>query len=305
MREIMDGVLAGFGGVAGRREFLREVSRASFDDEVRQGHLIAIFPRAYARPWDVDLPDTRLRASLASVGGEVALSHVTALGQWGLPVAQDGPIHLTAYNPRHPRGVPNELVVHRTLLPLRPREVAGLPVVPVEVALVTSWPLLAGSQGRAPLIEASRRRLVSARSLAEVAEKMSWVRGIRQFREVVGLLLAGCESELELWGYTDVFDVPGLDDATRQRVVRVGGRIYRLDMAYEEQMLAVELDGRAYHAGTDRWEQDIARDLALATVGWQTIRLSHHRLTNDVAGCRRDVLAVRSARRGLTRRRAS
>jgi len=72
-----------------------------------------------------------------------------------------------------------------------------------------------------------------------------------------------------------------------------------LDVAYEEERLAVELDGRKYHADAARWEKDIARDLAVATSGWQTIRLSHDRLHSDVDGCRRDVLAVRAARRRL------
>jgi very-short-patch-repair endonuclease len=149
------------------------------------------------------------------------------------------------------------------------------------------------------VIEAWRRRLVSPAKLREHAEAMWWVRGINAMRELVGQLLAGCESELELWGYTDVFNVAGLDDCVRQKIVRVGDRVYRLDVAYEAEMVNVELDGRAYHESKEQWERDIARDLAVATVGWQTLRLPHRRLTGDVAGCRRDVLAVRAARRRL------
>lgn len=74
------------------------------------------------------------------------------------------------------------------------------------------------------------------------------MRGKRSLCELASLVLPGCESELELWGYTGVFDVPGLRDATRQRVVRVGGKTYRLDVAYDEEMLDVELDGRRFHA---------------------------------------------------------
>jgi very-short-patch-repair endonuclease len=299
MRESIDRLLQAGSGVAAREQFVRAVGRASFDDEVRRGQLTAVFPRAYARPWDADQPDVRRRAALVSVGGDAALSHLTGLGLWALPTPTDGALHVTAYNPRHPRGVPGELVVHRTLLPLDAREIDGLPVVRPEVAAVMSWPLLTGSDQRAPLIEGVRRRVLSPQRAAALTEKMIWLKGVRQLRELIALLLAGCESELELWGYTDVFNVPGLDDANRQRVVRVGDRTYRLDMAYEAERLAVELDGRAYHASPAQWERDIARDLALATIGWQTIRLSHFRLTHDVDGCRRDVLAVRAARRLL------
>jgi very-short-patch-repair endonuclease len=171
----------------------------------------------------------------------------------------------------------------------------------LERSLAVSWPLLAGPGQRGPMIEAARRGLLDRRRLADTVESMWWVPGRRDLRALVSHVLAGCESELELWGYLEVFDIPGLRDAARQRVVRVGSRSYRLDMAYDDERLAVELDGRAYHATTERWEGDIARDLALATIGWQTIRLSHHRLTSDVAGCRRDVLAVRAARRTIAR----
>lgn len=285
------------GGALSRGQLLRIVDRHTLDNEVKRGRLLAFFPRSYVRPWDADQRDVQLRAALASVGGQAALSHVTALACRDLPVPTDDPIHVTAFQPRHPRGVAGRLVVHRTLLPMSAVELDGVPVVRAELAAVTSWPLLAGPAQRAPLIEGFRRRLLSPPVVMAAAERMWWVRGIAQLRELMAMIGAGCESELELWGYTEVFDVPGLRDATRQHAVRVDGRLFRLDLAYEDELLAVELDGRAYHAGTDQWERDIARDLLLAKIGWQTIRLSHRRLTRDVAGCRRDVLAVRDARR--------
>jgi very-short-patch-repair endonuclease len=123
------------------------------------------------------------------------------------------------------------------------------------------------------------------------------MKGRRQLLELVDLLEAGCESELEIWGYREVFDHAALREAKRQRPLVASGRTYRVDLAFEDAKLAVELDGRAFHASTAQWERDIKRDLALATIGWQTIRLSHQRLTSDPAGCRRDVLRVLAARR--------
>jgi very-short-patch-repair endonuclease len=293
----LDGVLATGLGVATRTQFVHALGRNSFDNAVKRGRVAAVFPRVYSYPWDLDTPEIRRRAALLSVGGDAALSHLTALGLRDLPVPDGGPLHVTAYQPRHPRGVPGELVVHRTRLPLEAIQVAGLASVSPEVALTTSWPLLFGPDRRAPLIEACRRRLVAPDRLIRVAERSWWIADVRGLRELVSLLVAGCESELELWGYTGVFNVPGLQDATRQRVVRVGAEVYRLDMAYDEEMLDVELDGRAFHASPEQWQRDIKRDLALATIGWQTIRLPHRRLFGDVDGCRRDVLAVRAARR--------
>jgi hypothetical protein len=195
--------------------------------------------------------------------------------------------------------VPGELVVHRTRLPLDAVNLDGINTVRAELAALTSWPLLGERERRAPLIEGSRRKLFDPPRLVERADTMWWLRDLVALRELVGQLAAGCESELELWGYTDVFNVPGLDDASRQVVVEVDGETYRLDVAYEEEMLAIELDGRKYHASPKQWERDIRRDRKVAKLGWQTIRYSHDQLRFDVDGCRRDTLAIRGARRRL------
>jgi very-short-patch-repair endonuclease len=293
----LDELIRQLGGAASRAELLPVLGRHALDNMIKSKQLLAVFPRAYARPWDADLIDVRRRAALKSVGGENALSHLTALAMNSLPVPDDAALHVTAFLQRHPRGVPDELVVHRTQAPLRARQLDGFPVVGLETAIATSWPLLAGPEQRAPLIEAYRRRLIAPARLARATESAFWIPDLRSFRELVSLVLAGCESELELWGYTGVFDVDGLSDASRQVVVRVDGKNYRLDVAYEAEKLNVELDGRAFHASAEQWERDIARDLAVAKLGWQTIRLPHSRLFGDVDGCRSDVLAVREVRR--------
>lgn len=288
-------------GVVSRQALLASCGRAYANYLIRHRDLVAVFPRAYARPWDVDLTGTRLRAALVSVGGEVALSHLTALARWDLPCPDDVPLHVTAINPRHPRVVAGELVVHRTLLPLRARWHGQLPVVDPAVAAVSSWSLLSGSAARAPLIEGRRRGLLNPDGLRRAVASARRTRGVAELRRLVADVLAGCESELELYGYRAVFDVPGLRHAVRQLTIRVGGVTYRADLAYETERVIVELDGRAYHASPAQWSRDIARDLALATVGWQTVRLSHARLMTDVDGVRRDVLAVLAARRASAR----
>lgn len=200
-------MLRAAGGIASREVLLRGVGRVALDHEVRMGHLVAVYPRAYARPWDADDQHLHARAALASVGGDSAISHTTALCRWGLPIPADQPVHVTAYQPRHPRGVLNRLVVHRTVLPLQAADLDGLPTVRTEIAAVTSWPLLRGPDQRAPLIAACRRRLMMPSVLYRTANRMTWIRGLGDLRSLVGLLAAGCESELELWGYREVFAV--------------------------------------------------------------------------------------------------
>lgn len=151
----VDQLLDAGGGVAGRTDLVRLIGRHRFDNLVKGRQLAAVFPRTYARPWDTDLVQIRRAAAVLSVGGTTALSHLTAIEVSGLPVPDGQPVHVTTYQPRHPRGVPDELVVHRTRMPLGSHHVDGLPVVRLETALTTSWPLLSGPERRAPLIEAS------------------------------------------------------------------------------------------------------------------------------------------------------
>jgi very-short-patch-repair endonuclease len=157
--------------------------------------------------------------------------------------------------------------------------------------------MLAGPDQRAPAIAAIRDRLVTPAELRDAATSAIGMAGRRRLEALIGQLEAGCESELELWGFLSVFDVPGLRHAVRQKVIAVHGRYYRLDMAYEDERVDIELDGYRFHSGRMPRERDMQRDAALAAIGWLTLRFSHERLHDDVDGCRRDALAALAARR--------
>lgn len=297
MRPAIDEFLARAGRVATRQQLLRVVTRNQFDHEVASGYLVAEFPRAYCRPWDVDDPAVRERAAVLSTGGAVALSHVSALRRYRLTLPPGESIHVTVGVRRHPIHKLPGLIVHRTRVRTGVRRIGGLPVVDPAVALVRSWPLLSGPDRRGPAIEAVRNRLVTPAELRAAAGRASGMRGRAKLVQLIDLLEAGCESELEIWGFLGVFGVPGLDHGTRQRVFRIGGRTYRVDLAYEEERVAVELDGDHFHSTREQRERDRVRDADFATIGWLTLRFSHERLHSDVAGVRRDTLRALAARR--------
>jgi very-short-patch-repair endonuclease len=297
----MDDVLRSGGGVATRRQLLTVADRHRIDWAMRRGELVRLLPRILARPWDADSDEVRLRAAVLFAGPGAGVSHVTALTRWRLPAPPTDEVHVTTTRRlRSPRS--SAVVVHHSRFALPVVPIDGVGTVGRAHAIVQSWPMLTGADQRAPLLVATRERLVAVNEVLAVAAGGCKLAGVGELRGLAEAISAGCRSELELWGYRDVFDVPGLRHAVRQRAVQVGARRYLIDMAYEEERVAVELDGRAYHAAADQWERDIRRDLALATLGWQTIRLSHRRLTTDPIGCRRDVLSVLAGRRDHFRR---
>jgi very-short-patch-repair endonuclease len=119
-----------------------------------------------------------------------------------------------------------------------------------------------------------------------------------ELRHLVELLRSGCRSELEVMGFIGVFSDPRLPVAHRQVEVIVGDRRYVLDVAWPELLLAVELDGAAYHGSTDARESDVRRDSALAGLGWLTIRITYERLVREPAAVIEELLDIIAARRG-------
>ena len=284
------------GGVTTREQLLTVATRGSLDNHLVDGELIRLFPLTYCLAVDADQSEIRARAALVYLGPAAALSHLTAVGRWGLPAPSVRTIHAIVPYRQNTRPTPG-LRIHRTHYYPPTVVIRGLPTTSVAASVILSWGQLNGSAQRAPALVASQRRLVTPSELREQIDINIRLRGRARASDLVTLLEAGCESELELWGYLRVFSAPGLDHAVRQRVIHLHDRSYRADLAYEAERLIVELDGRKYHSSPAQWERDIARDLALAKVGWQTVRLSHSRLTKDVRGTQRDVLAVLAARR--------
>ena len=297
VRDDIDDVLGRIGGAADR-DLLRRagVPRSALDNEVRRGQLIRLFPRTYGRPWLADDPDTRNLAALRSVGMPAVLSHLTALWRWQLLETPPELIHVTVPAQRCPRPRAGVRLYRARRLPEWVR-LRGLVTVHPATAIASSWPLLAGPQRRSPAITAVRSRLVVADDLRRAVARSPRRAGRRQLSCLVDLLDAGCESELEIWGFLGVFDVPGLDHAVRQRQFRIGAATYRADLAFEEERVAVELDGDRYHSTRAQRERDRVRDAAFATIDWLTLRFSHARLHRDVAGVRRDTLRTLQVRR--------
>ncbi|MFD2093109.1 endonuclease domain-containing protein [Blastococcus deserti] len=229
------------------------------------------------------------------------MSHRSALALWDL-APPGGPIHLSVEHTRSGRGTAG-VVLHRTrALADTLRRVDGLPVSCVERAVVDTWGAPGGlsrAEVRAAAIEAVRRRLCLPRQLSAEVERRPCLRSRGALGQLVGLLADGCRSELEIWGCLNVLRGPGMPAFTLQHRVEVAGERFILDAACEQVLLAVEMDGAAWHGSRSQREKDIRRDALLATIGWQTLRFGHRRLTSAPDGCRRDIRSAYTARRRL------
>ena len=281
------------GWIAGP-ELLGRVSRSTVGRWVAAGTLVRLSPAVFALPSAAD--DWRVRVTAALHGRDAVASHATALALWELAGHPPGPVHITVPRGSSARGTPG-VTVHRVdrLVAMR---VGPVDVSPPARAVVDTWGVGSPSRPevRAAAIDAVRRRLCSPRDLARELGRSTRLPGRAELVRLTGLLADGCRSELEIWGCLEVLRGPGMPVFVHQRPVTVDGTTFLLDAACEASMLAVEMDGAAWHGSKAQRERDIRRDAALATVGWQTLRFSYTRLTGSPIVCRQEILAVHAAR---------
>lgn len=141
-------------GPVHRHALLTLAGRSALDAHLRRHTLERVFPRVYARPWLTEYNDVRLQGALLSIGAPATLSHRTALRLHRLPAPPDTTIEVTIPHTRHLTMKPAGVQVHRARHRPETVQLGGLTVTAIERALVTTWPLLHGSQARAPFIEA-------------------------------------------------------------------------------------------------------------------------------------------------------
>ena len=281
-------------------ELLTRVSRRTVGYWVAQGRLVRLRPGVLALPGAA--PDWRVRVAAALEGREAVASHTTALALWELVRHPAGPVHVSVDSSRSARGSAG-VVVHRAPGAYEDRRrVGGLAVTSVERSVVDTWGRPSGLSRvdvRAAAIAAVRQRQCRPRDLELGLADRSRLPGRAELAHLVSLLASGCRSELEIWGCLEVLRAPGMPPFVQQRPVTVAGRTFLLDAAYDDVLLAVEMDGAAWHGSRDQRESDISRDALLATVGWQTLRFGYRRLTASPDACRQEILAVRAARKWI------
>ncbi len=297
--------LLGDKGAATMVELITRVSRRSVVTWLQQGRLVRLHHGVVALPERADEWMVRAHAGVLYTAG--VLSHTSALAMWGVVDARQHCLHVSVPTGRGLRGCPG-LVIHRRRSQVpgdRPFDVTGLPVTSLDRALLDSWGLLSREAAppdairlaRAAVINAVRAGRTTAGRLMSGVESQPNLAGRSDLSALLGLIARGCHSELELWGLRHVLTIDGLPQPRRQfRVDIPTGSVY-LDAALAEVKLGIELDGAAFHGSRSARERDIARDAALAGLGWQILRFSYRRLTEDPDGCRRDIESAYQRRR--------
>jgi REase_MTES_1575 len=297
-RPVIRAAVVEHGGLATRQQLLGRIPAAVLDGHVGRRNLVRVFPHVY-RLGDVPADDLALlRAALVHAGPVAALSHTTALAVWGVRDL-DHPLHLTVDHGLKRAGAPG-LVVHRRLRfdPGSPQcvERQGLRVTALPRAVLDSWPLLPVHERRPLALDLAGQGRITAAQLREALTERSNVGGRRLLLQTIDLMDDGCRSELEAMGVLDVFRHPSIPPGVGQYRVQLPTGAVRLDRAWPEVKLAAELDGAAHHTSPEDRRRDLARDTALAALGWVVLRFTYADVRRDPAAVRARVIAVHRTR---------
>ena len=290
-------------GLVTRRQLLERVPAVVLDGHIGRRNLTRVFPHVYRLTDGPGDDAVLLRAALLHAGPVAALSHTTALAVWGLR-RLERPLHLTIDQGLKRAGT-TDLVVHRRLrfdpASAQCTQHSGLRITALPRSIIDAWPLLPVDERRPLAIDAARRRLVTAQQLRDALAERPNVGGHRALRQTIELIADGCQSELEAHGVLTVFQHRSLPASVGQHPIDLPTGRVKLDRAYPAVKLAVELDGAAFHTSPKDRARDLARDRALAALGWVVLRFTYADVMRDPHGVRARVLEVYRARQDQLR----
>jgi very-short-patch-repair endonuclease len=227
-------------------------------------------------------------------GRGVAASHETAAALMWLDGISSPPgvIHVTTL--RRVRVRDTSVTVHETSRPFGIRRIQGVPATLVERTLLDLAATADQGAVELALEDALRRRLTTiARIDATLARDGGKGRpGAKMLREMTGDRRASAPTGSGLEAKVSIALMKtGLRGMVRQYpVTRPNGSDARIDLAFPDFKIAIEVDSYRWHSGREAWHRDLARRNDLIALGWTVL----HATKEDVdEGCMGLVRTIR------------
>ncbi|MCC6336723.1 MAG: type IV toxin-antitoxin system AbiEi family antitoxin domain-containing protein [Myxococcales bacterium] len=248
------------------------LSGRQIERRVESGQLVRVLPRVYRVEGAPQTWRQQLKAASLWAERDFAVSHRSAAALWGFARFPEGALELSLVRSARLHA---PVILHR-VDPLSHRELVSIDGFRVTSAARTLLDLGASEPEpdvQACFDEALRRRWVTLERMEAALGGAPRRHGTAFLRRLVHEYLGGdgpTESELEA-RVMELLDTAGLPRAERQRVVRVGGRLRRLDFLVPGTPIVIEADGYAVHASLGSFEKDRARNNALTAHGFRVL----------------------------------
>ena len=256
------------GGVFSRRQALASgMSAKLVRRRLAEGAWVRPANNVYA---DAGLEMTRTAwqwAAVLSSGADAVVSHRSAAQVWGMPVSDPTRPEISVPNGAHPR--PGSQVKVRAIA-VPPGDVQnyhGLPVTSRQRTVLDCLLTLPLGQGRTLLDRVVQLGWVQLPGIVRAVQDARGRHGALRARAVLLGADSGTASEAErvaqalltrgrITGWVAGYTVSG-----------DGGLVATVDLAFPDVLLAIEIDGWAWHNDPERFQDDRRRQNALVTAG--------------------------------------
>jgi len=254
------------------------LSRGMVDHKLRTGELVAVDERVYRSV--LTPPSWHQRLLAACLAGPAVASHRAAAVVWRAPTPDTGVLEVTAL--RHRRRKSSDVVWHESYLLDEDQvtEIDGIPVTVPTRTIVDLGAVFTPDELIRVLDDFTRRRLTTPARVASELERLGPRRPGRQCVEETLTRRFGPgqatvpESDLETV-FESLLRRAGLPQPERQVAVPLpNGRVARIDFAYRDHKLGIEVAGAEFHATPERWANDVGRLGVLAALGWMVLVFS-------------------------------
>ena len=224
---------------------------------------------------------------------EAWISHETAAAMWGLAGVKDDAIHVLTGLDRRVRlqGVRGHRsgALFTADLTIRHR----VPITTPARAIVDMSSSLSYRQLGATVDDAIRRRTMTLKGMRQCVGRLTEAPGRRLsvLHELLAERLPGYDpgdSDLET-RVLRLLVAAGFPAPVQQYRVRSGGRTFRIDLAYPQKRVAIELDGWEFHHTRTAFDDDRARANLLVASGWTVVRFTSRTSDEEIVECLRAI----------------
>lgn len=262
------------------------------DRWVAERRLLCVQPRVFRVAGAPQTWHQHLMAAALATGGVV--SHRSAAEMWGL-IRPAGYVDVSVQPPRAPRAQP-PVIVHRIkdLHPELAVERQGLSLTDPVRTVIDLGLVLPTWAVRDALSRGITTRLFAVAQVDRLREALGRKgrNGTGVVRELLEerLLMGGEEEsvlERRLMLLAQRHGLPAM--AIQHEVWHAGRFIARIDGAYPERKLAIEVDGYEHHSSPDAFQRDRERQNCLVGLGWTVLRFTWHDVVHRPAAVAKQI----------------
>lgn len=274
------------------------LTRRQIEHRVSTGSLELVRRGVFAAPGAPRSWEQAVMAAVLAGGSGAVASHETAARLWGLRSVPGAGLEISNSRMRQHRI--DGVVAHRfSVLDPDRRRVVGIPATSAARTLVDLSGRGDERQLGVMLDEALRRRMVSVDDVDRCASRLSPARGrrlalVHSLLSVRGHAFEPGDSAFET-RVVRAIQRAGLPSPAVQHRIQVGTRSYRVDLAYPDLGLAIELDGYEFHHTRSAFDDDRRRGNDLVGSGLVLLRFTWSMTDDDIVAA--IARAISSARR--------